>query len=1194
MITAMTLKNIISFNKEFRSGINLYLSLNSIKKIETYIPTNSSLRILDEYVRAVLKNKEQATLLIGPYGKGKSHLLLVLLAILTLPRTDENRKVLKNLIERISADDDFRKQVVEDIESAWSQRPLLPVVLNSTSGNLNQAFLLGLNDALKRANLLDLVPDTYYSIALQRINEWADKYPDTYVQFKNRLIDAGINIDEFIVSLKRFAPESLKIFREIYPTITSGSEFNPLVASDVLPLYKEISEQLVENYGFSGIYIVFDEFSKFIEGQNGKLVGNNMKLLQDICELATDSRNAKVYVTLIAHKSIKEYGKFLSQDIINAFTGIEGRVIEKYFVTSSKNSYELIKNAIIKQDDFMENIPGAERIFSEANADEYYEMPAFRSNFRRDDFINIIFRGCYPLNPIASYLLLNVSEKVAQNERTLFTFISNDEPNSLARYVRNHCENDEWIVGADLIYDYFKGLFKKDVTNELVHNIWLSAEYALGKCETVEEKKVVKALAIILAVNKEDELPATEKYIKLSVTIENGEIVIEKLKQKGLIYKKGSTDAFVFKTRAGSVLKSEIKRQRELIGTNVNYSDALRKISGQNYVLPRKFNADHLMTRYFHHEYMSVESFLNINEGSVFIDKDCIDGKVITLYSFNDVKQNEVKKHVVNLSCDQLVIVAPGKNLTVQRHLTDYAIIQGFRKENIFKGDNEILKRELSVIEEDLEQEIENVLSDVYGKESDTRVFYFKNGSFVEAHSGSEEKAVNECCESLYTACPIINNEIINRNKITSAQTKKARINIITALLSHTDTPEFYAGTNQEATVYRSLFIRTGIKGELPTDRNLAKIIEKLNLFIDNCADRKVSMNGIINELISKPYGLRRGIVPVYLAYVFSERKEDLIFYLSGSEVQLDANVVVNMTDSPSEYSLYVSKEDVQKEKYIGEFNTLFGVNETHNLTTNRIKNIVICMQRWFRALPQVTRNLTNINLIDKLESRSSAMSGLKNLLQKVEINPYEMLFISLPEIYGSDELSVITENLSITLTDFDDYLDYLLDLIVEDIYKIFGNNRKQGLYHVLKEWYLKQSTLSKEALHSGKVTSFMSFIGNLNIYDDREIAKRMAKVVTDVYIENWADGTVDEFKETLADCKSEVETIKDTRTGEKLKLSFVGHNGNVIEKYYDKAPEGTGTVLRNIIEDALDEYDDLSVNDRVSILLDMVEKIIG
>ena len=35
-------------------------------------------------------------------------------------------------------------------------------------------------------------------------------------------------------------------------------------------------------------------------------------------------------------------------------------------------------------------------------------------------------------------------------------------------------------------------------------------------------------------------------------------------------------------------------------------------------------------------------------------------------------------------------------------------------------------------------------------------------------------------------------------------------------------------------------------------------------------------------------------------------------------------------------------------------------------------------------------------------------------------------------------------------------------------------------------------------------------------------------------------------------------------------------------------------TVLRNIIEDTLEEYDDLSVNDRVGILLEMIEKIIG
>ena len=46
--------------------------------------------------------------------------------------------------------------------------------------------------------------------------------------------------------------------------MTAGSAFNPMAVSDVLPLYKSVSERLVEDYEYSGIYIVFDEFSKLI------------------------------------------------------------------------------------------------------------------------------------------------------------------------------------------------------------------------------------------------------------------------------------------------------------------------------------------------------------------------------------------------------------------------------------------------------------------------------------------------------------------------------------------------------------------------------------------------------------------------------------------------------------------------------------------------------------------------------------------------------------------------------------------------------------------------------------------------------------------------------------------------------------------------------------------------------------------
>lgn len=602
-----SLRDIIQFNSNFKTAINLYLSLNKAEKVLGYIPTKSSVSFLGEYLKAVLENKEQATLLVGPYGKGKSHLLLVLLAVLSMKKTPESESAINELIDNVSKTDEVGERVSEYIGQVWDKKRFLPVLITDTTGDLNQAFLYGLNDALKRDGLLDLAPETYYSIALDRIDDWEQNYFETYKMFERELTQNGMSIAELKTDLKQYSQKTLILFKEIYPKVTAGSEFNPMALADALPLYKSVSEKLVDEYGYSGIYIVFDEFSKFIEGQNNIAAGTNMHLLQSMCELATDSKNAQVFITMVAHKSIKEYGKYLSRDLINLFTGIEGRIIEKYFVTSSKNNYELIKNAIVKDDSKLLNIPHYEKYLGKEKFKEFYSLPAFRSGFDETEFKNVIFNGCYPLNPIAAYLLLNISEKVAQNERTLFTFISNDEPHSMARFVSEH----------------------------------------------------------------------------------------------------------------------------------------------------------------------------------------------------------------------------------------------------------------------------------VYEDDLDTKVLYFDGGRIKNAKSGNVEKAVNECCLNVYTSTPIINNEMVNRAEIGTAQTKKARLNIVQAILSHTDTPEFYRGSNQEATIYRSLFCVTGIvDGDIREDIQL--VIDEINRYIDSCCDKKVSVKGMVYKLVKAPYGMRAGVIPFYLAYVLANRREDIIVYFSN------------------------------------------------------------------------------------------------------------------------------------------------------------------------------------------------------------------------------------------------------------------------------------------------------------------------
>lgn len=1186
------LSDIISVNESFKNAINLYLNLNKKDKILSYIPTQSSVRILKEYLISVYNNKEQATLLIGPYGKGKSHLLLILLSILSMKRTEENKEIICQLKEKIERIEDIGIETSELVTDIWENRcPFLPVIIMSSQSDLQQSFLYGLSEALKREGLDDLIPDTYYSAALRRIEDWKSNYPQTFHAYENELCEYQKTIIDEIADLKKYSVDSLDRFKMIYPKVTSGGEFNPLVQSEVLPLYRSVGEKLKEDYKYDGIYVVFDEFSKFIEGQNSYRTGNNMKLLQDICELANESKNSQIHITMIAHKSIKEYGKYLSKDIINSFTGIEGRIQEKYYVTSLKNNYELIQNAIIKNIDKLLDIPQYETYLGENKANKYYDIPFFRSNFEREDFDRTILRGCYPLNPLSAYLLLNISEKVAQNERTLFTFISKNEQYSMARFIGEHKRSQEWSIGADLIYDYFGNLFKKDVTNELVHNEWLNAEYALSKCDNDKQKKMIKALAVILIVNRSEEVSANERTIGLAANIEDSQEILTQLENKDILTKKDSTACYVFKTRAGSALKNEIKKRSIKKAANINVSKVLQEISDILFVIPKRYNTKNCITRYYRCEYMEVETFLSIQDLDIIVNEPRFsDGKVIILYSLNrTIDIQEIKKKIKVYASEKLIIVYSLKKFELIEQARNYEVIQELKRDNIFIDNNEIMTRELPLLEEDIANALLSYHDEMYeGSERSGVLFYF-GGELEERKVSELEKAVNMCCDALYYKAPIVNNEVIYRNELTTAPTKKARKVIIEAILTHKDNEEFFRGSGQEATIYRSLFVVTNIVNKNP-DEKMREILECINCFIDDCADNKQYLRIIINKLINAPYGMRAGVLPIYIAYVISQRREDILVYMGRSEHQLSTDIIINMCEAPDKYELFLSKESIEKEKYIGNLQVLFKVKESSNLSNARLNDILLCIQRWFRGLPQVTRNITNDR--GYFNSMSLYLTQFKMALFQAEMNPYEMLFVTLPKIFKSEgdltnTFIVLKECKSV----LDGYYDWLISQVTMETFKVFGTKTKD-LYHVLKEWYERQSDISKKGLHSRKVTSLMSCIDKINIYDDMEIAKKLAKSVSEVYIENWNENSLENYLLELKNTKTEVEQMKEQSNDKKKRLIFTNKGGKEITRYYELANESTGSVLRNVLEDSLDEFVDLSVNDKVAILLEMIERV--
>lgn len=1187
------LNDYISFNSDFRDSVNLYLDLNKPEKINSYLPTKSSVDILTQYLTAVEDNKQQATLLIGPYGKGKSHLLLLMLAILSMDKNDkDNILLLKDLSKRVAKTD---KETAKKIDTIIKKKiRFLPILIMSTQGDLNQAFMVGLNDALRREGLTELTPETYYTHATATIERWKNEYPETYDRYLSALKERKISERNMHTHLMNCDAEALETFKDIYPDLTSGGTFNPLVNAEVLPMYKNIADKLVETKGYSGLYIVFDEFSKFIEGQEKAHSGNNMKLLQDICELANASKSTKTFFTMIAHKSIKEYGKYLSTDIINSFTGIEGRIKEVFFVTSTKNNYELIESAIFK-DDKIKKEAQYKQFVNEERTREFFGLLPFSSTFTKEDFEKTVMDGCYPLSPTSAYLLLNISEKVAQNERTLFTFISKEEQHSMAKYVASSRPGKEWIINADLVYDYFKNLFKKDVSNEFIHNEWLNAEYALSQVSDRNKKQLIKTLAIINIVNKPDELPANKESLRLASGVPDIDGTISGLEANGLIYKKGSTNSYVFKTRATSELKTEIKKRRDLRANKPNANKVFSDIAEVQYVLPKRYNYKYAMTRYFRYEYMDVETFMTINDLAVIMQEGGFcDGKILSLYSEEEIDYSgEVGKKVKQAAIPNLIVMLGNKIFALSEQVQEYEVLQEIKGDaEFFKQDGyEVLEKEIPVIEEDIEKEILSYLENCFGIESGRKVFYFKDEKFKVESEKSISVIADAVAQSVYPDSIRINHELINRETLSTAQIKKARKTIIEDLLNGEDTSKYMNGTSAEATIYRAVFAGTGIRDGKYAD-NVERVVEIFRNYISGAGDNKRCVTDLVEQLITAPIAMRRAVIPLYLAYFLSERNEDIVIYFGDKEVTLNADIILNMCDEPKDYSIFISIEDIKKEAYITELTNLFVVQEKTRKSDSRIENLVIGMQRWFRALPQATKNLKNQSEYITDEKLLRSVPKVKELLQNVEANPYEILFVALPKIYGTTNYKKISQYIADLRTSLNGYLDWLTQEAAKQTILVFDDKAKQNLNHTLQEWYQEQSDFAKQGLHSNKITSFMRCIEENQAFDDSEIVKKVIPAVTEMYIDTWNDASLGKYIEELKSLKEEIEMLDDSAKSEgNCELKFTSKNGEEIKCYYEPVSEGTGAIMRNILTDTLEDFNDLTVNEKVAILLEMIEK---
>ena len=1199
------MSEMISVASGFQYSVNIGYDINHDDKIQNFIPTKSSLALLQDILESTEESStERARVLVGAYGKGKSHIVLTILSMLM----GKEWSLFTKLSEKVDKDQELNRLRVNYYES---NKKLLPVIINGSSTSMQQAFLLALQKALSENDLIGVMPDTNYQAAIKAIKKWETEFPETYNRFKNEIAQP---VDKFLEKLENYDIEAYGDFERLYPNLTSGSMFNPFLGFDIVELYESVVK-CIKPIGYSGIFVVYDEFSKFLEANIRQAPVSDTKMLQDFAEKCNRSGKDQLHLLLISHKEIANYIDKLPKQKVDGWRGVSERFKHIHLNNNFTQTYEIISSVIKKSNQAWNRF---QRDYEDSfdSLLKRYGSHAIFADMTKDECSRTI-HDCYPLHPVTTFILPRLSERVAQNERTLFTFLSAKGTSTLPTFLVGYHDDCFRAITPDMLFDYFEPLFRKESFSSELHKNYLLAKAILEKIEDGSlEAKVIKSLSLIYSLEQFDKIKPTADELdgiySLDYTHEQIREAIDTLINKEyVIYLKVSNEYLRLKQSSGVDVKQEITNAIDRYAGSFSVKETLNSASLDDYMYPSKYNDEREMTRYFAFEFIDAAEIMKDIDWSLKSESIEADGVIYGVIPDSEDSISNIKELVLATSKghERYIFIIPKKYSEIRDITLQFNAVMKLRSQA--EGDD-LLFDEYEVVYEDLREVISDFIN------SYTHPEFFKS---IYIHNGLEKTITRKAgltglmsniCERIYYRTPVINNEAINKTELTSAAFI-SRSKIIAGLLRN-DLEENLGltGTGQEVSIMRSTLIRPKIlvteeggitRINLKTgDENLDYMLDLISRFILDTKRKGTSNFSELYKLLlssEEGIGIRKSLIPIYLAAVLHEYRQEAVIANSLGQVPLNVDILLQIEAAPEAFRLQYLDWDPDKEDFITELEEIFGENIVEaEKDVNSYDHVVSAMRRWYMALPKYSKEKNP-------ETRAKRYKCLIRLL-KQNIGSYDLLFEKLPQEFGQEIFnSSLADNVRAAKRYYDNVLDDLIEKLIEDVKDIFSGGigrtvqKRSSLTSVIKDWCDGLNPVVFEQLFENGADKCIGFFKEVT-NDERTFVIRLAKLVTDLRIEDWDNKTVEQFINSLKEYKLTAENFSSNLDAEirdntnTYSLTYMDESGETVTRRFDKVEQSNrGKLLMNSIMADIESMGySISEQEKRQILMEVLKKL--
>lgn len=324
-----------------------------------------------------------------------------------------------------------------------------------------------------------------------------------------------------------------------------------------------ITEVIHEN-DLKAIVFFWDEFSKFF--------ANNRNNLDEFQRLAELSNIEPFYFVITTHQS-----ESLAGGGDQAFRIVSDRFIHANITMPDNIALELIGHALKVKDvakDSWYKISGALR---ERTAEPRRVVMEFAKITDEKTLTDIL-----PIHPMTAILLKNLATYFASNQRSIFNFIKNNDPNVRAfqDFITNKSPMNGDLLTIDCLWDFFYVSGTDENSGSVGRmNLKPSIRAILDSYSNsaanllIEEQSVLKTILLFQAIDQESHgeveiFRPTEKNLRLAFTgvsnLENGraESIAHDLVRKEILFiRPGKVETFASMSLSGDF--AEIERQKK-------------------------------------------------------------------------------------------------------------------------------------------------------------------------------------------------------------------------------------------------------------------------------------------------------------------------------------------------------------------------------------------------------------------------------------------------------------------------------------------------------------------------------------------------------------------------------------------------------------------------------------------------------